>query len=78
MSIVVLPPPDEIETAVERSHYDVNDDEMTQMLSKWEPFSPSKLLDKTHSLRAEALGVSSFHKIQGSPNNEKNTPKKGK
>lgn len=29
VSIVALPPPDEIQTAVERSHFDVNDDQMT-------------------------------------------------
>ena len=50
VSIVALPPPDEIQTAVERSHFDVNDDEMTQMLAKWEPFSPQRLIDKTHKM----------------------------
>ena len=50
VSIVALPPPSEVQTACERSHFDVNDDEMTQMLSKWEPFSPAKLLDKSQSL----------------------------
>lgn len=47
VSIVTMPPPDEMQTAIERSQFDVNDDEMTQMLSKWEPFSPAKLLDKS-------------------------------
>ena len=51
VSIVTLPPPNEIQTAVERSHFDVNDDELTQLLSKWEPFSPARLLDKSNSLR---------------------------
>lgn len=47
VSIVALPPPDEIQTARERSHFDVNDDQLTQMLAKWEPFSPARLLDKS-------------------------------
>lgn len=47
VSIVTLPPPSEIQTAVQRSNFDVNDDEMTQMLARWEPFSPQRLLDKT-------------------------------
>lgn len=48
VSIVALPPPEEIQTAVERSHFDVNDDELTQMLARWEPFSPQKLQDKSY------------------------------
>lgn len=56
VSIVALPPPDEIQTAVERSHFDVNDDEMTQMLAKWEPFSPQRLLDKTHKMHSAGSG----------------------
>lgn len=72
-SIVALPPPDEIQTAVERSHFDVNDDEMTQMLAKWEPFSPHKLLDKSHKIHHCNSGLgpndvkhpSTYHHLSG-------------
>lgn len=62
VSIVALPPPSEIQTAVERSHFDVNDDEMTQMLAKWEPFSPAKLLDKTLQIQGDGGSGQQYHR----------------
>ncbi len=60
VSIVTLPPPSEIQTAVQRSNFDVNDDEMTQMLARWEPFSPQRLLDKT--LQMQGDGGQQYHR----------------
>ncbi|CDW90061.1 UNKNOWN [Stylonychia lemnae] len=57
-SLVALPPPEEIQTAVERSNFDVNDNEMTQMLARWEPFSPMRLMDKTLQLQGQGESLS--------------------
>ena len=62
VSIVALPPPDEVQTAVERSHFDVNDDEMTQMLAKWQPFSPHRLMDKSRILHGNSPSSKEIHK----------------
>lgn len=63
VSIVTLPPPSEIQTAVQRSNFDVNDDELTQMLARWEPFSPQRLLDKTLQMQgAEGGSGQQYHR----------------
>ncbi|CDW74100.1 UNKNOWN [Stylonychia lemnae] len=76
VSIVALPPPDEIQTAVERSQFDVNDDQMTQMLAKWEPFSPQRLLDKTHKMHNQGIDphlthAAAYHKMSSDVNHNK-------
>jgi hypothetical protein len=53
VSIVTMPPPEELQTVRERSQFDVNDDELTQMLAKWEPYSPNKLIDKSVKMQEE-------------------------
>ena len=61
VSIVTLPPPSELQTAVERSQFDLNDDDITMMLAKWEPFSPARLLEKSYSLRGAHESSSPSH-----------------
>jgi len=60
VSIVHMPPP-EISTAVKRSTFDVTDDVMTQMMSKWEPYSPGRLSEKTHSLTVDQTKPHKMH-----------------
>ena len=49
VSVVAVAPPQDIQTIKERTQFDVNDNELTQLFSKWEPYSPSRLTEKSHS-----------------------------
>ena len=53
VSIVAVPPPQDIQTIKERSQFDVNDNDLVQMLSRWEPYSPQKLNDKSHFIQED-------------------------
>ena len=59
-----MPPPQDIQTIKERSQFDVNDNELVQMLSKWEPYSPQKLNEKTHFLSEDPWTKSQMSQIK--------------
>ena len=47
-------PPPEVSIASKRSAFDVNDDQLVQLMSKWEPYSPNNLQDKLHHMQHES------------------------